>query len=66
MILLDDVTLTYPDGDARVTAVDPSARLVELAAARGTDGVTYRQLPAEHLDGVADGSVDAVCAMLDG
>ncbi len=22
MILLDDVTLTYPDGDARVTAVD--------------------------------------------
>ena len=26
MILLDDVTLTYPDGDSRVTAVDTVLR----------------------------------------
>ncbi|MDQ1124732.1 ABC transporter ATP-binding protein [Microbacterium trichothecenolyticum] len=37
MILLDDVTLTYPDGDARVTAVDH----VTLEAGRGrVTGIT--------------------------
>ena len=49
---------------ARVTAVDPTARLLELAAAHGSAGITYRQLAAERLDGLADDCMDAVCAVL--
>ena len=62
---------------ARVTAVDPTARLIELAAGYGgqqsspdrsptgpTGSISYRQLAAERLDGLADDSADAVAAVL--
>ncbi len=52
---------------ANVIGVDPTARLLQLAEdaeRRQPLGIRYRPGSAEHLAGLPDGSVDAVCAVL--
>src|SRR5215470_16350152 len=52
---------------ANVIAVDPTARLLQLAEEaerRQPLGIRYQQGNAEHLAGLQDQSVDAVCAVL--
>jgi SAM-dependent methyltransferase len=52
---------------AKVTAVDPTARLLQLAEGaerRQPLGIRYRRGSAERLTGLPDQAVDAVCAVL--
>jgi ubiquinone/menaquinone biosynthesis C-methylase UbiE len=52
---------------AKVTGVDPTARLLQLAEQAERQqplGIRYQRGNAEHLAGLQDQSVDAVCAVL--